>query len=79
MADRRTASMKDAGLHPGKRQRGRWCRRDGRAGGIDAMQVFGGYGYVGDFPIRRIYRDVRVCQICEGTSDIQKILVARAL
>jgi hypothetical protein len=45
----------------------------------DAMQVFGGYGYVADFPVERIYRDVRVCQIYEGTSDIQKILIARAL
>jgi len=45
----------------------------------DAMQVFGGYGYVTDFPVERIYRDVRVCQIYEGTSDIQKILIARAL
>lgn len=45
----------------------------------DAMQVLGGYGYVSDFPVERIYRDVRVCQIYEGTSDIQKILIARAL
>ncbi|UBM11137.1 acyl-CoA dehydrogenase family protein [Cupriavidus metallidurans] len=45
----------------------------------DAIQVFGGYGYVTDFPVERIYRDVRVCQIYEGTSDIQKILIARAL
>lgn len=45
----------------------------------DAIQVFGGYGYVNDFPAERIYRDVRVCQIYEGTSDIQKILIARAL
>jgi alkylation response protein AidB-like acyl-CoA dehydrogenase len=45
----------------------------------NAMQVFGGYGYVNDFPIERIYRDVRVCQIYEGTSDIQKMLIARAL
>ena len=45
----------------------------------EAMQVFGGYGYVSDFPIERIYRDVRVCQIYEGTSDIQKMLIARAL
>jgi alkylation response protein AidB-like acyl-CoA dehydrogenase len=44
-----------------------------------SMQVFGGYGYVSDFPVERIYRDVRVCQIYEGTSDIQKILIARAL
>ena len=45
----------------------------------DAIQVHGGYGYVTDFPVERIYRDVRVCQIYEGTSDIQKILIARAL
>jgi butyryl-CoA dehydrogenase len=45
----------------------------------DSMQVFGGYGYTADFPIERIYRDVRVCQIYEGTSDIQKILIARGL
>ena len=44
-----------------------------------AIQVFGGYGYVGDFPVERIYRDVRVCQIYEGTSDVQKILIGRAL
>ena len=44
-----------------------------------AIQVHGGYGYVSDFPVERIYRDVRVCQIYEGTSDIQKILIARAL
>ncbi|MGB4345668.1 MAG: acyl-CoA dehydrogenase family protein [Burkholderiaceae bacterium] len=45
----------------------------------DAIQIFGGYGVVNDFPVERIYRDVRVCQIYEGTSDIQKILIARAL
>jgi len=45
----------------------------------DAIQVFGGYGYVTDFPVERIWRDVRVCQIYEGTSDIQRILIGRAL
>jgi butyryl-CoA dehydrogenase len=44
-----------------------------------AIQVFGGYGYVADFPVERIYRDVRVCQIYEGTSEVQKILIGRAL
>ncbi len=44
-----------------------------------ALQVFGGYGYVSDFPVERILRDVRVCQIYEGTSDVQKILIGRAL
>ena len=44
-----------------------------------ALQVHGGYGYLSDFPVERIYRDVRVCQIYEGTSDVQKILIQRAL
>ena len=44
-----------------------------------AIQIHGGYGYVSDFPVERIYRDVRVCQIYEGTSDVQKILIQRAL
>ncbi|MFY8092049.1 MAG: acyl-CoA dehydrogenase family protein [Niveispirillum sp.] len=45
----------------------------------DAIQTFGGYGYVEDFPVERIYRDVRVCQIYEGTSDIQRLVIARNL
>jgi alkylation response protein AidB-like acyl-CoA dehydrogenase len=44
-----------------------------------AIQVHGGYGYVTDFPVERLYRDVRVCQIYEGTSEVQKILIGRAL
>ena len=44
-----------------------------------AIQTLGGYGYVNDFPLERIYRDVRVCQIYEGTSDIQKLLIQRSL
>nr|WP_314623903.1 acyl-CoA dehydrogenase family protein [uncultured Noviherbaspirillum sp.] len=75
------ASMKDAGLP---------CLKEAAMAKLfatemaervcsDAIQVFGGYGYVSDFPVERIYRDVRVCQIYEGTSDIQKILIARAL
>jgi butyryl-CoA dehydrogenase len=45
----------------------------------DAIQIFGGYGVVNDFPVERYYRDVRVCQIYEGTSDVQRMLIARAL
>jgi len=45
----------------------------------DAIQIHGGYGYVADFPVERIYRDVRVCQIYEGTSDIQRMVIGRAL
>jgi alkylation response protein AidB-like acyl-CoA dehydrogenase len=44
-----------------------------------AIQTLGGYGYVNDFPVERIYRDVRVCQIYEGTSDVQKIIIQRSL
>ena len=44
-----------------------------------AIQTLGGYGYLSDFPVERIYRDVRVCQIYEGTSDVQKMLIQRAL
>ena len=44
-----------------------------------AIQVHGGYGYVNDFPVERIWRDVRVCQIYEGTSEIQRLVIGRAL
>ena len=75
------ASLKDAG---------RPCLKEAAMGKLfasemaervcsDAIQVFGGYGYVADFPVERIYRDVRVCQIYEGTSDVQKMLIGRAL
>jgi alkylation response protein AidB-like acyl-CoA dehydrogenase len=75
------AAMKDAGLP---------CLKEAAMAKLNAsemaervcsaaIQVFGGYGYVSDFPVERIYRDVRVTQIYEGTSDVQKILIARAL
>jgi alkylation response protein AidB-like acyl-CoA dehydrogenase len=44
-----------------------------------AIQILGGYGYLNDFPLERIYRDVRICQIYEGASDIQRMLIARDL
>lgn len=75
------ASMKDAGLP---------CLKEAAMAKLfasemaekvcsDAIQIHGGYGYVSDFPVERIYRDVRVCQIYEGTSDIQRIIIGRAL
>ncbi|CAE6693352.1 Acyl-CoA dehydrogenase [Paraburkholderia domus] len=75
------ASLKDAGLH---------CLTEAAMAKLfaseaaericsAALQIHGGYGYLSDFPVERIYRDVRVCQIYEGTSDIQKILIARGL
>jgi alkylation response protein AidB-like acyl-CoA dehydrogenase len=45
----------------------------------DAIQIHGGYGYLNDFPVEKIYRDVRVCQIYEGTSDIQRLVISREL
>ena len=45
----------------------------------EAIQIHGGYGYLNDFSVERIYRDVRVCQIYEGTSDVQRILIGRGL
>lgn len=45
----------------------------------DAIQIHGGYGYLSDFPVERIARDVRVCQIYEGTSDIQRLVISRSL
>jgi alkylation response protein AidB-like acyl-CoA dehydrogenase len=44
-----------------------------------AIQILGGYGYVSDFPVERIFRDVRVAQIYEGTSDVQRMVISRAL
>ena len=45
----------------------------------DAIQIHGGYGYMADYPVERIYRDVRICQIYEGTSDMQRMVIARNL
>ncbi|MDH4188962.1 MAG: acyl-CoA dehydrogenase family protein [Betaproteobacteria bacterium] len=45
----------------------------------EAMQLHGGYGYTADFPVERIWRDVRVCRIYEGANDIQRMLIARTL
>jgi alkylation response protein AidB-like acyl-CoA dehydrogenase len=43
----------------------------------DAVQIFGGYGYTKDFPVEKFYRDSKLCTIGEGTSEIQKIIIAR--
>ncbi len=45
----------------------------------EAMQTFGGYGYLNDFPVERYYRDVRICQIYEGTSEVQRLVISRAV
>ena len=43
----------------------------------DAIQIFGGYGYTKDFPVEKFYRDAKLCTIGEGTSEIQKLVIAR--
>ena len=75
------ASLKDAGLPCLKEAAMAKLMASEMAEAVcsGAIQVLGGYGYVSDFPVERIYRDVRVCQIYEGTSEVQKILIARAL
>ena len=45
----------------------------------DAIQTFGGVGYLNDFPVERYWRDMRVCKIYEGTSDVQRIVISRAI
>jgi alkylation response protein AidB-like acyl-CoA dehydrogenase len=44
-----------------------------------AVQIFGGYGFVKDFPVEKFYRDVKLCTIGEGTSEIQRLVIARQL
>jgi len=44
-----------------------------------AMQIFGGYGFIKDFPVEKFYRDVRLCTVGEGTSEIQKLVIAKQL
>ena len=75
------ASLKDAGLPCLKEAAMAKLMASEMAEAVcsGAIQVLGGYGYVSDFPVERIYRDVRVCQIYEGTSDVQKIIIQRAL
>jgi acyl-CoA dehydrogenase len=46
---------------------------------IDAVQVFGGNGYVKDYPVEKLMRDAKVLQIYEGTSQIQRLVISRAL
>ena len=44
-----------------------------------AIQIFGGYGYTREYPVERYFRDVKLCQIGEGTSEVQRIVIAKRL
>jgi acyl-CoA dehydrogenase len=46
---------------------------------IEAVQVLGGYGYVREYPVERMMRDAKITQIYEGTNEIQRLVIARAL
>jgi alkylation response protein AidB-like acyl-CoA dehydrogenase len=45
----------------------------------DALQIHGGYGFIKDYPVEKFYRDVKLCTIGEGTSEIQRLVIARQL
>ena len=45
----------------------------------EAVQIFGGYGYTKDFPVEKFYRDAKLCTIGEGTSEIQRVVIARQI
>jgi hypothetical protein len=53
--------------------------RTAMAAGVKAVQVYGGYGYIKDYPVERYFRDAKVTEIYEGTSEIQQIVIAREL
>jgi butyryl-CoA dehydrogenase len=44
-----------------------------------AIQILGGYGYTTDFPVERYFRDAKLCEIGEGTSEIQRLVIARSI
>ena len=46
---------------------------------IEAVQVYGGYGYTKEYPVERLFRDAKVCQIYEGTSEIQRMVLSKHL
>ena len=59
--------------------RGRFASEAAEAVCTAAIQTLGGYGYLADYPVERCYRDQRVCQIYEGASDIQRLIISRQI
>jgi alkylation response protein AidB-like acyl-CoA dehydrogenase len=72
---RRLRRAHHAGIQHGKALRG----RSGRARGERSVQIHGGYGFIKDYPAEKFYRDVKLCTIGEGTSEIQRLVIARQI
>ncbi len=77
----RAANLRTRGLPSGKEaaMAKLFASRTAREVAIDAVQVFGGYGYTKDYPVERYFRDAKVTEIYEGTSEIQRIVISKYL
>ena len=81
MLTMRAAQMKDKGL-PNKKEAAMaklFASEIAEKASSEAVQIFGGYGFVKDYPVEKFYRDVKLCTIGEGTSEIQRIVIAKEL
>ena len=77
----RAAQMKDKGL-PNIKEAAMaklFASEIAEKASSEAVQIFGGYGFVKDYPVEKFYRDVKLCTIGEGTSEIQRIVIAKEL
>jgi alkylation response protein AidB-like acyl-CoA dehydrogenase len=81
MLTRRAASMKEQGRSITKEaaMAKLFASEIAEKASSEAVQIFGGYGFVKDYPVEKFYRDVKLCTIGEGTSEIQRIVIARDL
>ena len=77
----RAAAMKDAGLNVNRESAMAklYASEVSVRTANEALQIFGGYGYTKDYPAEKYYRDAKLCTIGEGTSEIQKLVIARTL
>jgi alkylation response protein AidB-like acyl-CoA dehydrogenase len=81
MLTMRAAQMKDKGL-PNKKEAAMaklFASEIAEKASSEAVQIFGGYGFVKDYPVEKFYRDVKLCTIGEGTSEIQRIVIAKEI
>ena len=77
----RAASLREQGLPCGKEasMAKLFASKTAVDVAIEAVQVFGGYGYTEDYPVERYFRDAKITEIYEGTSEIQRIVIAKHL